>query len=48
MKTVQIKTLPRRRRRPMQRLATTPLRQPAHKAELSRAEIRQIVLDILG
>jgi len=48
MKTVQTKTLPRRRHRPMQRLAATPLRQPAHKAELSRAEIRQIVLDILG
>ncbi|WP_179221889.1 hypothetical protein [Inquilinus limosus] len=48
MKTVQTKTFRRRPRRPMQRLATTPLRQPAHKAELSRAEIRRIVLDILG
>ncbi|MGF6228695.1 hypothetical protein QFZ27_002650 [Inquilinus ginsengisoli] len=48
MKTEKTKTLSRRRRRPTSRLATTPLRQPAHTAELSRAEIRQIVLDILG
>jgi len=48
MKTVQIKTMPRRPNRPTPRLATTPLRQPARKAELSRAEIRRIVLDILG
>ncbi|WP_155888684.1 hypothetical protein [Inquilinus limosus] len=48
MKTVQIKTLPRLPRRPTPASAAASLRQPPRRAELSRAEIRRIVLDILG
>jgi len=48
MKTVQIKTLSRRPHRPMPKPAAALPRHPTPKAELSRDEIRRIVLDILG